>query len=118
MVFTYESYGNSNSTCSPFVSANFQTSGGSSNNTHDNTHVHSTNTFKSPIKIMRGQELLTDFSRGDFDEWIDNIVSATIEHCTRNLADIVKCIRTQTDTTIQLDASKKPVATPIKDATG
>lgn len=67
---------------------------------------------------MRGQELLTDFSRGDFDEWIDNIVSATIEHCTRNLADIVKCIRTQTDTTIQLDASKKPVATPIKDATG
>ena len=67
---------------------------------------------------MRGQELLTDFSRGDFDEWIDNIVSASIEHCNSNLADIVKCIRTQTDITIKLDASKKPVATPIKDATG
>jgi len=67
---------------------------------------------------MCGHELLEDFSRGNFDEWINNIVSATIEKCNRNLVDIAKCLRTQTETTIQLDTSKEPVATPIKDATG
>ena len=48
---------------------------------------------------------------------MNTIINATIELCTGNLEDIVKCLRTKAEVPIFLDMSKKPVATPITDAT-
>ena len=118
--------GSSSSTRDQRTSSYSQSSDNKNSANHDlnvnynrsrNSRRPNSSSFSSTNQIMRGHELMKDFSRGTYADWKDYLVDATHDKVSKGGEDITSCLRETKDVKIELDLSLKPTPAQHVDPT-